>query len=169
MERRGRPEAAAEIWKWREPQADAVGESPQRARALGSLQALGTAALGALLFLYWSRIIGTVVLTLAAVVFASALVSPTGLFWAERNFNRAWEQLRRRFGKKARPLNWHSTRHTFITWALEAGHSPKRVSQWVGASTTVIHSRYEHAVPDQGENMDFSNFFRATRTVRGEG
>jgi hypothetical protein len=92
IQRAGRPEAAAEIWRWREPHAEASPESPQRARVLGSLQALGTAALGALLFVYWSQTIGAVVLGLAAVVFASALISPTGLYLG----------IRRGFGALAR-------------------------------------------------------------------
>lgn len=91
-QRAGRPEAAAEIWNWREPRVEAPHESLQRARALGSLQALGTAALGALLFVYWSRIIGAVVLSLSGVVLASALISPTGLYLA----------IRRGFGALAR-------------------------------------------------------------------
>ncbi len=84
MQRAGRPEAAAEIWSWREPRVEASRESPQRARALGSLQALGTAALGALLFVYWSRIIGTLVLSLSGLVLAAALISPSGLYRAIR-------------------------------------------------------------------------------------
>ena len=83
------------------------------------------------------------------------VASPTGRFWSERNFSRAWERLRRRFGK-TRPLPFHSTRHTFVTWALEAGRAPKLVAQWVGASTAVIHAHYEHALPDSDDSMEFA-------------
>jgi hypothetical protein len=92
MQRAGRPEAAAKIWNWREPDVEAPRESSGRTRVLGSLQALGTAALGALLFVYWSRIIGALVLSLSGVVFASALISPNGLYLG----------IRRGFGALAR-------------------------------------------------------------------
>jgi hypothetical protein len=94
IQRGGRPEAAAEIWNWREPQIGAEAqESPQRARVLGSLQAVGTALLGALLFNYWSSIVGTVVLGLAGVILASALISPTGLYLGIRRGFSALGQL----------------------------------------------------------------------------
>jgi integrase len=71
--------------------------------------------------------------------------SPRGLYWTERNFTRTWERLRRRFTKKGvRLLKFHCTRHTFITWALEAGKPVKRVSEWVGATPAVIHKHYSH-------------------------
>jgi len=88
----GRPEAAAEIWNWREPRAEAAQESPQRARVLGSLQGLGTAAFAALLFVYWSQVIGALVLCLSGVVLGAALISPTGLYLG----------IRRGFGALAR-------------------------------------------------------------------
>lgn len=92
MQRAGRPEAAAEIWHWREPRAEAPQESPMRARVLGTLQGFGTAALAALLYVYWSQTVGTVVLCLAGVVLVSALISPTGLYLG----------IRRGFGALAR-------------------------------------------------------------------
>jgi integrase len=82
--------------------------------------------------------------------------SPRGHFWQERNFTRTWERLRRKAGKEGiRPLGFHSTRHTFITWALEAGHSPKRVAEWVGASPHVIHRHYSHLLPEREDAMGF--------------
>jgi integrase len=81
--------------------------------------------------------------------------SPRGLYWTERNFTRAWERLRRRFAKKGvRPLKFHCTRHTFITWALEAGKPVKRVSEWVGATAEVIHKHYSHVLNDD-DTIDF--------------
>ena len=88
------------------------------------------------------------------------VVSPKGRYWQERNFSRAWEALRRRFGKKARPLPFHSTRHTFITWALEAGRHPKKVGEWAGVSEAVIYSNYSHVLPDQDDDMGFADVVR---------
>ncbi len=74
--------------------------------------------------------------------------SPTGLFWAERNFSRAWERLREHFAAaQVRSLPWHSTRHTHISWALDAGQPVRRVCEWVGASLETIERHYAHAIP----------------------
>jgi len=56
--------------------------------------------------------------------------------------------------EKVRPLEFHRTRHTFITWALEAGTPAKRVSEWVGATVAVIEQHYSHAIPEV-QGMDF--------------
>jgi len=81
--------------------------------------------------------------------------SPTGLRWAERNFSRCWESLRRKFGDKARPLAFHSTRHSHISWALASGVSPKLLSERTGVSLEVLFSNYAHALPDQNEPADY--------------
>ena len=84
--------------------------------------------------------------------------SPTGLLWHERNFERAWYRLRRR-AKKAgvRPLPFHCTRHTFVTWALESGTPVKRVSEWVGASVSVIERTYAHVMPQIAPDLSFAD------------
>jgi integrase len=82
--------------------------------------------------------------------------SPKGRPWAERNFERTWYRLRdRAVGKKVRPLKLHCTRHTFITWALEAGVPAKRVAEWVGASVAVIEQHYKHVIPTIADDMGF--------------
>ena len=80
--------------------------------------------------------------------------SSTGLLWHERNFERAWYRLRHR-AKKAgvRPLPFHCTRHSFITWQLEGGVPTKRVAEWVGASVRVIETHYAHAVPEETRGL----------------
>ncbi|MCH7565971.1 MAG: site-specific integrase, partial [Gemmatimonadetes bacterium] len=90
-----------------------------------------------------------------------AFPSPRGLLWHERNFERAWYRLRRR-AKKAgvRPLPFHCTRHTFITWALEAGTPVKRVSEWVGASVSVIEQTYAHVMPQVAPDLSFADMGR---------
>jgi integrase len=52
----------------------------------------------------------------------------TGGQWEEQNFGRAWRRVRRLCvddkGKAlVQPLAFHCTRHTFASWALEAGKS----------------------------------------------
>ena len=82
--------------------------------------------------------------------------SPQGFFWAERNFSRMWERLRRLAKRRdVRPLKFHCTRHTFITWALEAGKPITRVAYWVDSSVKVIEDRYRHVLPSENEDMSF--------------
>ncbi|MCH8132358.1 MAG: site-specific integrase [Myxococcales bacterium] len=80
--------------------------------------------------------------------------SPRGLRWQERNFTRKWESLRRRFGSRARPLPFHCCRHSYISWNLAAGRSPKHVSEWCGVSPETIYKHYLHAIVDDAEPLD---------------
>ncbi len=52
------------------------------------------------------------------------------------------------------------TRHSFITWALESGTPIKRVSEWVGASVSVIEQTYAHVVPQVTPDLSFANMGR---------
>lgn len=56
----------------------------RRARLEGSLQGLVGAALGTLLFVGWSRTVGSIVLGVGALLLGSAWASPTGLYAAIR-------------------------------------------------------------------------------------
>jgi len=81
----GRADAAAAIWDWRAQAADkraAHAADPARARRRGLLRGgiLAVVAIG--LFLFWSRVLGSVALTVSALVIVSALVSPTGIYAA---------------------------------------------------------------------------------------
>ena len=82
--------------------------------------------------------------------------SPRGHLWMERNLERAWYRLRARAqAQGVRPLKLHCARHTFITWALEAGTAPARVALWVGCSEDVIRRHYAHVIPDRGDDLGF--------------
>ena len=48
----------------------------------------------------------------------------------------------------------------FITWALEAGAPVKRVSEWVGASVSVIEQTYAHVVPQVALDLSFADMGR---------
>lgn len=79
----GRQEAAAVIWNWREKaSATPAPGSNARARARGMLQGAIGGAIGGGIYWWWSQTIGTIVSTIAAVVFLSALISPGGLYAA---------------------------------------------------------------------------------------
>ncbi len=80
--RRGSPEAAAAIWRQgtgaaRAPRPE---ESARAARRRGALQALLGIALGTAIFAFWSRGVGSVVLSLSTLLGLCALASPTGLY-----------------------------------------------------------------------------------------
>jgi len=102
--------------------------------------------------------------------------SPEGLFWMERNFSRMWERVRRKaLPKGVRPLKFHCTRHTFITWALEAGTPVTRIAEWVGASVEVIEKTYRHVLPLDDADLSFTDVDRTktepdrTKSTRSTG
>ena len=69
------------IWDWRHADAPAEARpSASRERRVGTLQGLVAAAVGLLLMNYWSRVVGSVVLVVSAVILLSALASPLGLY-----------------------------------------------------------------------------------------
>lgn len=76
----GRAEAADAIWVDRHSARAEPVASAARNRIVGVLQALATATLGSLLFVFWSQIAGSVALCVGAVILISALTSPTGLY-----------------------------------------------------------------------------------------
>ena len=78
--RPGRAKAAAAIWDWRGESSQTPAARPSKPRLRGTLQALAGAGIGALVFTLLSRIAGTVVMSIAAVILLSALLSPAGLY-----------------------------------------------------------------------------------------
>ena len=108
--RAGRPEAAAAIWNWQlsttlEPSADAAA-----LRRRGVLEALLPAAIGSVLYFYVSTLGGTIVLTIAALVFVSAVASPTGVHAV---LKRGFDALAMRL---ARLISWMVLRSLF--WGI---------------------------------------------------
>jgi hypothetical protein len=74
----GSPAASAEIWRWR---ASSDGSEPApRVRLRASVQALAGVACGLASLVLWSRPIAYLAFSMAALVFASAWVSPGGLY-----------------------------------------------------------------------------------------
>ena len=76
----GRAEAAAVIWSWRPIEAAVPSESPAAMRRRGLLRALVVGALGTALLVFWSPLLGRIVLGIASLVALAALVSPLGLY-----------------------------------------------------------------------------------------
>jgi hypothetical protein len=88
--RAGRPEASAAIWSWRDAGTTGAkgGAKPSAIRLRGGLKALIPAVIGSVIYLRVSHLGGTIVLSVAAVIFMAAMLSPTGLYaLIDRAFN----------------------------------------------------------------------------------
>ena len=76
-----------------------------------------------------------------------------------RNVSRVWERVRRRAESQGvRKLALHSARHSWATWALQAGKNPKWVADQLGhadPSTTLKH--YAHAMPEDDFDVSFTD------------
>ena len=93
--------------------------------------------------------------------------SPTGQLWDHNNLSRSWRRLQARMTRAGvRPLPWHCTRHTYITWALESGVPVKRVSEWVGATIQVIEGTYTHVMPMTDVDTSFAETESASEGIK---
>ena len=84
--------------------------------------------------------------------------STSGGHWGERNFNRVWEQVRRKAQTLGvRPLTLHSTRHTYASRAAAGGKSILWVSRQLGHSSPE-HTlrRYIHLLPQEEVDLSFA-------------
>ncbi len=92
----------------------------------------------------------------------------TGGQWDEHNFGRAWKRLRSRCVDDAgkalvRPLSFRCCRHTFASWALEAGKSIVWLQHaFAHASPETTLRRDSHWVPQEHEDMSFLRLVEQT-------
>ncbi|MCP5058317.1 MAG: site-specific integrase [bacterium] len=84
-----------------------------------------------------------------------AFLSPKGRRWQESNFyHRPWKRLINLAEVDGiRPLDFHSFRHTFIVLSLQAGRSPKAVSDIAGDRLDTLLKHYNRWVP---QDWDFT-------------
>ena len=84
-------------------------------------------------------------------------LSPEGCSLQERNFSRSFTRLMTKAASQGvRPLNLHCTRHTFATFALEAGRSVHWVADVLGHSNpSITLETYAHVLPRTKDEMDF--------------
>ena len=78
--RASRPEAAAAVWNWRGAENAPVAPAAGPIRLRGSVRALIGASVGGLVYVYLSALMGKIVLTVSALLFLAALLSPTGAY-----------------------------------------------------------------------------------------
>jgi integrase len=93
----------------------------------------------------------------------------TGIRWDEENFSRAWRRLRRHCvdsdDLELRPLAFHCCRHTFASWALDAGKSITWVQKSLGHADAATTLRcYAHFVPEEKPDMGFLRIVHRTET-----
>lgn len=85
-------------------------------------------------------------------------LSPRGLRWDERNFARGFDRLRKSANEQhgVRKLHFHCARHTFASWALDAGRSIKWVQTVLGhASAEITLRTYSHLMTAPEDELDF--------------
>jgi integrase len=91
--------------------------------------------------------------------------SEVGTMPEPRNVVRVWGRVRRRATKLGvRPLPLHSARHSWATWAIQAGKNIRWVADQLGhadASTTLNH--YAHAMPEDDQDLSFAELDGAKR------
>lgn len=85
---RGRPEAAAAIWSWRDRESIERGRVAKLRRS-GVIRAAVAAVAAALLFAFGRSLVGSIAIGLGSLTLVLALVSPTGAYAAlERGVDR---------------------------------------------------------------------------------
>lgn len=74
-------------------------------------------------------------------------------------FAKAWGRLMKHaVAAKVRPLHFHCARHTFASWALEAGRSIKWVQEMLGHSSAELTLKtYAHLMPSTDDEMGWLN------------
>jgi len=78
--RASRPEAAAQVWNWRDADGAAAETPKGPIRRRGAIRSLIGGAAGALLFRFVSPLMGEIVLGVSALLLLAALLSPTGAY-----------------------------------------------------------------------------------------
>ena len=86
--------------------------------------------------------------------------SETGTAPSPRNVSRVWDRVRRRAQKKGvRPLKLHCARHTWATFACQAGKSIRWIADQLGHADPALTLRvYAHAMLDEEIDLSFAEF-----------
>ncbi len=86
--------------------------------------------------------------------------SEVGTALDERNVTRVWARIRRRAQKRGvRPLKLHCARHTWATFALQAGKSIRWVADQLGHADPALTLRvYAHAMAEEEHDLSFAEF-----------
>ena len=94
--RASRPEAAAAVWNWRGADSAPVEPTAGPIRLRGAVRAAIGATAGGLVLVTLSALVGKIVLTASALLFLTAMLSPTGAYAL---VERAFEALSRMVGR----------------------------------------------------------------------
>ena len=86
--------------------------------------------------------------------------SETGTAPDPSNVERCWRRVKRRAQKeRVRPLKLHCTRHTWATFALQAGKNIRWVADQLGHSDPALTLRvYSHAMREEEHDVSFAEF-----------
>jgi integrase len=85
--------------------------------------------------------------------------SEVGTVLEPRNVERIWQRVRRRAQKRGvRPLKLHCARHSWASWALEAGKSVRWVADVLGHADPSLTLRvYAHAMREAESDLSFAD------------
>lgn len=77
--------------------------------------------------------------------------------WTYHGLDQSWQRARSRAHGQygVRPFEWHSFRHTYVSWALAEGQRPTAVAQQVGTSLATLHKHYSHFLKDDEVDTSF--------------
>lgn len=89
-------------------------------------------------------------------VFPSTAGTPIG----DRNVLRTWAEVRKRArARGVRSLTLHCTRHTWASFAIDAGKSIKWIADQLGhRDVSMTLNTYSHLIPNQEQDLSFLNF-----------
>jgi len=77
--------------------------------------------------------------------------------WTYHGLDSSWDQARARAHGQygVRPFEWHSFRHTYVSWALADGQRPTAVAKQIGTSLATLHKHYSHLLKDDEVDPSF--------------
>ncbi len=150
---RGRPEASAALWAWREKEASRARDAA-RARRIGILRAAVGLAIGGALFLFGAHHLAFVAASLSGVVALLSLLSPLGLYRKLDAFAR-WSG--RVFGTI---LSWLLLTPVFLLFFVPFGLLSRR------GTRDRLARQLDRDAPSYWKKLDGEDAARATRFER---
>lgn len=91
-------------------------------------------------------------------------LATNGKPWKYESFDTAWKRLQKRahLQSAVRDLPFHSWRHTFVSWALQAGEDPAWIAKQIGDRIETMLAHYSHFVPGRKSTHGFLSGVQGT-------
>ena len=86
--------------------------------------------------------------------------------WKYDSLSSAWRRIQARaVGRGVRPLAFHCWRHTFVSWAFEAGVNPLWIAEQIGDRPETMMRTYAHVVRGDRPSLAFLSVQRDAQPV----